>query len=623
MWRCWGGLLAACLCGGPALQAGPLAGLDQAALLLKQGRLEAALAELQGQRSPGEDSQRRDLLEGLLLHRLKRDGEAAAPLQRALARDPADLEAAIDLGEALQATGRWDQARTAYEGARSRHASKPEPWLGLGQIAAGQGQWAEARRCFQKAADLDPKKRAAWLGLSNALLKAGELRQAAECREKALALDGDDADLQFKQAVAWYGLGDLDRSQKALQAAGLGDRPEAFFLEGCLAYRRGRFEEAERDFLAALASKDGYPQARLNLGIAYYGQQRYDEALAQFDQILAKDDDEQAAAYRREAASAASDHYLGLGSQALLAGDTAAALELLQKSEALAPEQDKAAVERLIQSVRKEQGPMADQLDQRARQALKAKNLPQAVLLWQDALRLDPAHAASIRGLDGVKADLGALKRAYRQAALATAAAGDTAQAEALVQRLRKLDEDAGQDLERRLQEGRAGRSQSLLAAGKAELEKGRPRQALQQFDQALALDGGDRRAQEFRQQAQAALHAQVAGALARALEAEAQGRWQEAYRWMQQALEADPGDLEARQGSRRLAARLDLKRDDARQADDLYYQGVYAYGAGDTEKALALWDQGLRLDPAHGPLKEAERSARIKLKTLASLGKP
>jgi tetratricopeptide (TPR) repeat protein len=614
--------LAACLALASAVWPAPVTSLDRAAILLSQGRLDEALTELRLSTPALEDAQRSDLLEGLLLHRLKRDEEAVAPLERALARDAGDFDGRINLGQALQAGGRWDLARAEFEEARARFPDKPEPWLGLGQIAAGQGQAEEARRCFQRAADLAPGSPSAWLGLSDALLKQGLLRQAALAREKAIALGVEDPDLLFKQAVAWYGLGEYERSDSALRKAGLGDQPEAFFLAGCLQYKRGHLDSAEREFLAAMESKGGYPQAQLNLGIAYYDEERYDDALLQFDQLATGLDDPEAAAYRLEAAAMASDHYFRLGSQALLAGDLVGAIAPLQKAEALATDRDGPALRRLIERVQEQEGPEAESLGRQGEQALAGHDLARAVLLWQEALRLNPSLAAAKRGLEGVKGDLGALKQAYTKAALAADGSGDQASAEGLVERLGKLDETEGQSLEESLRQGRRERGEALLAAGVQEMDQGRPRIALGKFSRALTLDPSDRRALERRSQAQAALLAQVSGFLAQATEAEAQGQSLQAYKHMQEALAADPDDLEARQGLQRLARRLDLKRDGALQADDLYYQGVYAYGAGDTARALVLWHEGLRLSPGQGPLLEAVRSAELKQKALALLGR-
>jgi tetratricopeptide (TPR) repeat protein len=617
----WRGVAAAIsLAAGLAAHPVPPSGLDRAVLALDQGGWSQALAQLRDASPTATDTQACDLLEGLLLHRLKRDGEAVVPLGRALARDPGDLEAAIDLGSAWQAGGRWDEARSVFETARARHGTRPEPWLGLGQIAAGQGQWAEALRCFQKAAELDPGLPAAWLGLSDAWVAQGDLRKAAESRDKALDLGDGDSELQFKQAMAWYVLGELDRSEKALRLAGMGDSPEAFFLAGCLAHRRGRYQEAERDYLAAIESKGDDPQARLNLGITYYAEGRYDDAVAEFDHLLQSGDDDQVAGYRADSLAAEADHALREGCQALLNGDLPAAMGLLEKSASAAPEKDKGNLQRLIRSVRGQQGPLAMRLDGQARLALAAANLPQAVLLWQEALSIDPGCVGATQGLDGVKGDLRALKDAYAQAAMAAEESGDQPRAANLSVDLAALDEAAGKDLGRRLLEERRRRCQARLGAGMEAMGQGQPGAAVAQFEAALALDPGDRRAQALHLQAVEALHGLVAVLLAKATELEVQGRVGDAYRSAQLALAADPGDLEARQSSNRLAARLNLNRDDAKRADDLYYQGVYAYGAGDTDKALHLWNEGLRLEPGDGPLLEAARSADIKVRTLAAL---
>jgi tetratricopeptide (TPR) repeat protein len=599
----------------------PAATQDRALALLARGDPAGALAELRLAPPAAADAQGCDLLEGLLLHRLQRDAEAVAPLQRAVARDGGDLAARLDLGQALLAGGRWDLAQAQFEAARALAPDRAAPWGGLGQLAAGRARWDEAALNYQRAADLDPRAGPAWLGLADARLKQGRLREAAVARQRAVDLGGADADLLFKQAVAWYGLGEWDRAALALDQANLGDRPEAFFLSGCLQVQRGGWEAAQRDFLAAMASQGGYPQAQLNLGIAYFHQGRYDEALAQFDQLIQIGGLPEAESYRVEAASAASDHYFRLGSQALLAGDLAGALQPLQRAEALAVGPDRPALQALIGRVQQEEGPAAVSLSQQGARALLSGGLAQAVLLWQQALRLDPALASAQHGLSGSQGDLAALELAYARAAAQADGAGDLSAAQALVQRLSKLDHAAGQTLQDSLTRVRRGRLQACLAAGIGDLEAGHPPLALEQFDRALALDPRDERALARRAQAQAALRTQVGALLAAAREAEAQGHNLPALERVREALAADPEDLEARQFRQRLLLRLDLKRDGALQADDLYYQGVYAYGAGDTVRALELWHAGLRLTPTDGPLLAAVHNADLKLKSLMALG--
>ncbi|HXC62925.1 MAG TPA: hypothetical protein VNZ67_01140, partial [bacterium] len=71
------------LAAGLAAQGGPSSRLDLAVQSLDRGALVQALAQLGSTSPTAADAQGHDLLQGLLLHRLNRDAEAVAPLQRA------------------------------------------------------------------------------------------------------------------------------------------------------------------------------------------------------------------------------------------------------------------------------------------------------------------------------------------------------------------------------------------------------------------------------------------------------------------------------------------------------------------------------------------------------------
>jgi hypothetical protein len=59
-----------------------------------------------------------------------------------------------------------------------------------------------------------------------------------------------------------------------------------------------------------------------------------------------------------------------------------------------------------------------------------------------------------------------------------------------------------------------------------------------------------------------------------------------------------------------------------AAKAEDLYLQGVYAYAAGDTKGAMALWDKALAHNPRHQKTLDAMREARGKMKAVKELKK-
>lgn len=602
------------------LAAGSPAALDEAVILYQHDRFEDALQRLCLPAAREQDPLRTDLLLGLTLQRLGRPGEAVAPFRRALALSPSDLDAALNLGVACQATGQWSEAEKAFNIAAQGHPERAEPWLGLGALSAGRGRWPEAVERLQKASALDPRSEAAWIALSDALVQSDHLQAAVDAREKALALQkSPDPALLFKQAAGWYGLGNFEKAAASLATAHLGDRPEVYLLNGSIQYRRGDLNEAERQFNAALQAKPDYPEARLNLGITLYGQHRYQEAVAQFKRIgwlqaghaLAQE-------YSRESAQAAVDEALHQGAEAVLAGDIVTAVRHWDQAEALAP--GNVEVHKMLVELRSQQTPRAEALALEGDRSLASKDLAKAVQQWSDALSIDPRNARAKAGLIAAASDLKELKAAYLSTGQRFIAEGDLASADLWARQLTSLDAAAGLQLKKAVDEAVARKVAGLDASATAALKAGKPEDALPFYAQALKLTPADPRLQARKQSAQIALDAKVGQLLSQALVQEGEGHWQGAYDLQAQALALEPEDLEAREGTARLARHLNLKRMDPHAVDDLYYRGVYLYGSGETQKALDLWKQALVAAPKHGPLLAAVHSAETKLKSLAAL---
>jgi tetratricopeptide (TPR) repeat protein len=603
----------------PALE--PRIALEQAALLYQHGSLEEALARLQGWEAPAGDPAgafQAELLRGLAYLGLGRGGEAVPPLQRALRLRPQDLDALLDLALAFQSSGRLEEAASVFQQARAAHPKSAQALLGLGSLAAARSRWPEAEAQARAALALAPNEPAAWNALADALVQQGRLRESIAAREKSLSLR-PDKDLQFKQAVAWYSLGDWDKSAAALAKAKAGDKPEAYLLEGDLAQRRGDLAGAERRYLAALDARPGYSEARLNLGITYYDQQDYARALAQFRQIGPRDTGAaQARDYLRQTVEASVDQALRQGSDAVLAGDYPGAVQHWEAARDLAA--DKAPVEEMLASLRKQQGPRAAVLAAEGNAAFKAGRLSEALQAWRDALRIDPASPDANAGLKAAAADLARLKAATEEAGRQRLAQGDLSSARVFAADLDKVAHGAGDDLRRAVAKAEADQVAEQEALAKAALAQDKPEEALSAYDQALAVVPGDLRLMAKRGEAQAAVQRKQGLLLARGHEEEAGGKLKQAYDTVRAALALQPDDLEARQALARLSKRLDLRQLSPRAVDDLYYRGVYLYGNGQTADALVLWKQGLEAAPGHQPLRQAVRQAEAKLKALAKL---
>jgi tetratricopeptide (TPR) repeat protein len=595
----------------------PLPLLLAAALAYHDGKFEQAASLLK----PLTASAQAQLLLGLSLDRLGRGREAVPAFTLALKLEPKNLDAALDLGLSLRAQGRFGEARRAFTAAAQAHPAQAGPWLGLGMLASGQGDQAGARQAFERACELEPKKSGAWLSLSDALLRLGLPREAASAREKAAALSPrPDNELHFKQAALWYSLGDIKKAAHDFEASGAGSQPEALFLKGCLNYRQGALAKAAEFFKAALEARPDYEAARLNLGISLYAAEDYAAAMQAFQEAVARDSDSAAAAgYLKAARDAAVERKLREGSQSVLEGDTPSALGAWEAAAALA--ENPQEIRGMIAGLRRERAPQARRLAALGDKAFEGGALEPALNYWTQALEIDPENAAALSGLKRAESQLGPLKGALSEAARVASSKGDFKRASAAVSRLQALDAAAGAKAASELKSAVDAEIKRLESASDADRKAGRFSEALAGLDAALSLAPDRQRLQARRRDLAAELRAAQAAKLAEAGQLEAAGKAGEALKLADEALAMDSQDLEARRISEALAANLNVTRAGAAQAHQWYYEGVYAYGAGRTEAALALWLKAQKAAPGDLMLAKSIATARTKLKSLAELG--
>jgi tetratricopeptide (TPR) repeat protein len=134
---------------------------------------------------------------------------------------PLCREAHTALGDAYLRAGRYADAATEYERARTpqpRRASYvvlPKVLINLGMADIGSGQYAAAEAAFTEAHRLQPQLLHPLFGLGIANLGLGQVATAASWLERASALAPDDPDVALNLALSYDRLG---RETEALQA---------------------------------------------------------------------------------------------------------------------------------------------------------------------------------------------------------------------------------------------------------------------------------------------------------------------------------------------------------------------------------------------------------------------
>jgi len=122
-----------------------------------------------------------DLNLGILYLREKRPADALPLLEEATKQKPNETRPKRYLGDALFATGDFEQAATAYRDALTLDPKLAPAELGLGQSLARQGKLDDARTQYLAAANLDPN-------LKSYLLEIAIAFSAANRPEDAISL---------------------------------------------------------------------------------------------------------------------------------------------------------------------------------------------------------------------------------------------------------------------------------------------------------------------------------------------------------------------------------------------------------------------------------------------------
>ena len=227
-----------------------------------------------------------------------------------------------NLGVALQAAGRLDEATDHYHRAIALAPDYPPAYNNLATALRAKGRFAEAVATYQQALRLRPEYPEAQYNLANALLDDGKPGEAVDHFRVALQTIPASVDVHNNLGIALMGQGKRDEAiaefREALQVdadsvkahRNLGDALGSAhqYDEAVQHYRRAaqidpadasthydfgsllleidRIEEAIAEFRAALKADPSSVAAHNNLGIALGSQGRIDEAIDQFRQAL-------------------------------------------------------------------------------------------------------------------------------------------------------------------------------------------------------------------------------------------------------------------------------------------------------------------------------------------------
>jgi regulator of sirC expression with transglutaminase-like and TPR domain len=135
--------------------------------------------------------------------------EAVACHQRALSLNPDDPVVHNNLGNALKEQGKLEEAVACYQRALSLNPNNYTAHYNLGSALQEQGKLEEAVACHQRALSLNPDDPMVHNNLGNALQAQGKLEEVIACYRRALSLSPDDPLVHYNLAIIYLLKGNL------------------------------------------------------------------------------------------------------------------------------------------------------------------------------------------------------------------------------------------------------------------------------------------------------------------------------------------------------------------------------------------------------------------------------
>ncbi len=250
--------------------------------------------------------------------------EALAIFEAAIAENPSDPRAQLDMGLVLELGNDYQGAERAYRAALELDADFPQALNNLGLLLRDVDRAAEAVPLLQRAVEVDTNFGEAWLNLAMALEETGSQSQAREAYRRAVRLRPEDGVARANLGLLLLQLGEDDQAAielrralplsrgdaAALQAIGLGLRragqpgaavqamemaieahgepTPALLAELALAQRANEDPTAAEATLTRAIELDArFAIAHTLLGSLMASRQAYREAIPHFERYLA------------------------------------------------------------------------------------------------------------------------------------------------------------------------------------------------------------------------------------------------------------------------------------------------------------------------------------------------
>jgi len=157
--------------------------------------------------------------------------------------------------------------------------------LRQGLQALQQGRLEDARNDLENGTKADPNNAYVWSALANVYLRLDDKQRASAAAETAAKLGGSDPVLSHALSIYYANAGDFAKAGK------FEPNPAVAFDRAQMLLRKQEFTPAAALIEGALETNHNDVQLTLALGVARYGQRRFDDAIALFLKVIQLDPD--------------------------------------------------------------------------------------------------------------------------------------------------------------------------------------------------------------------------------------------------------------------------------------------------------------------------------------------
>ena len=215
---------------------------------------------------------------------------------------PKDFRWIYLLAKLDQQEGRFEDAIRRYRSARSLRPDYVAVPINLGNIYLELNRLDEAKTSFSAALELDKNNAAAHYGLGQVALSSRSYAEAIRQFEATLAQVPSANRVHYSLAMAYRGVGDLEKVKAHLaQQGSVGVRVADPLVDGLqnliegerlplargkLAFEAKRYAEAAEEFRKAVAAKPDSVIARINLGVTLSQLGDVQGAAEQFEEAI-------------------------------------------------------------------------------------------------------------------------------------------------------------------------------------------------------------------------------------------------------------------------------------------------------------------------------------------------